>query len=157
MPVVVKVTSPSEVTSVQAAVGTQTVALTSSPTNWTGTISLAGLRARLASTRRHRDERRRADADRRRARSVFDKRPVLTVTSPANDTLGQPDVRVAASCTDDGPSCVIAVSVAGGGQMAVGNGSVDALIRPPDGVSTLEFTARGFDQQDDAGRSGASS
>jgi hypothetical protein len=141
MPVVVKVTSPSEVTSVQAAVGTQTVALTSSPTNWTGTISLAGLPRgshQLVVTATN------AAAQTQQATRtfLFDKQPVLTVTSPANDTLGQPDVRVAASCTDDGPSCVIAVSVAGGGQMAVGNGSIDALIRPPDGVSTLEITAR---------------
>ena len=140
MPIVVTTTSPSEVTSVQATVGNQTVNLTSTPPNWSGTISLAGL-ARgnhdLVVTATN------AAAQTQQATRtfLFDKRPVLAITSPANHTLGQPDIRIVASCTDDGPSCVITVGVPGSGLMATGNGSIDTWIRPPDGVRDIEFKA----------------
>jgi hypothetical protein len=57
----VTVTSPSEVTSVQAAVGTRTSTLTHPFGTWSGTLSLAGTSERTASDRHHRHERRLAD------------------------------------------------------------------------------------------------
>jgi hypothetical protein len=145
MIVTVIAASVSEVTSVQAAVGTRTVALASSSGQWVGTLSLAGLARgphELVVTATNS-----AAQTQQEARTfIFDQRPVLTVTAPANDTLGQPDVRVTASCTDDGPSCLIIVA-SESGLMAAGNGSLDALIAPPNGVRTIDITAR-----DSAGR-----
>jgi hypothetical protein len=140
MTVIAAVASSSAVTSVQAAVGARTVALSPSLGHWSGTISLAGLpRAthEVVVTATN------AAAQMQQATRafLFDKAPVLTVTSPANDTLGQPDVRVTASCADDGPTCRITVTDFGSGRIAAGDGSIDVLIRPPDGARLIEFTA----------------
>jgi hypothetical protein len=71
-----------------------------------------------------------------------DDTPVLTLTSPAQNGYGQPDVRVTGQCVDDGPECTILVSA--GAQntiLAVASGSVDTVVTPPDGGTTLTVRA----------------
>jgi hypothetical protein len=141
MPVIATVLSGSEVTSVQAAVGTRTTALTSGGSNtWSGTLNLDGLArgplqlvvmatnsaAQTAQVQRD---------------FTYDKRPVLTVIAPTGSVLGLPDVRVTAQCTDDGPTCHILVTPEAGPHLAAGFGSLDVVVRPPDGDQRLLIIA----------------
>jgi hypothetical protein len=148
MAILVDVTSPTEVTSVHAAVGTRTTALvTSAGGHWTGTLSLDGLPSgqhQMTVTATN------AATQTQQATRTFtlDRRPVITVTSPVNGSLAEPDVRITATCTDDGPICRMAVAPNLGPLLAAGNGSIDTVIRPPDGLQALRFTA-----QDSTGRS----
>jgi hypothetical protein len=141
--IAVRATSPSEVTSVQAATGTRTTALVWTPDigYWTGEMPLDGLthgEHPLVVTATN------AAGQTESATRTFtyDKPPTLTVTSPAAYGLGQPDVRLIASCVDDGGSCRITVrttfSIA---IYAVGDGAIDTFIRPPDGLHTIEIAA----------------
>jgi hypothetical protein len=67
--------------------------------------------------------------------------PTIIITEPAPNALGQPDLRVRASCVDDGPTCLLRVGSDSVQWLAAGEGSIDAVIRPPDGVVRLRFTA----------------
>jgi hypothetical protein len=69
-----------------------------------------------------------------------DQRPVITVTSPAEGTVAQPDVRVTAHCTDDQPGCKIQVSVGAKRLAWADGGSIDTVVRPPDGAIQLSVT-----------------
>jgi hypothetical protein len=63
------------------------------------------------------------------AQPVPDAKPQLIVTSPADGSVWGQDVRVVASCVDDGPSCTITVSEASS-ELATGIGSIDTIVKP---------------------------
>jgi hypothetical protein len=67
--------------------------------------------------------------------------PTIVITEPAENGLGQPELRVRASCVDDGPTCLLRVGPEFGRWLAAGEGSIDAVIRPADGVVRLLFHA----------------
>ena len=141
MRVVVNVTSGSEVTSVQAAVGTHTTTLASQGSNsWSGTVNLEGL-ARGPQVVVVTATNAAAQSVQAQRNFVYDKLPVLTVTAPAESVLGLPDVRVTAQCTDDGPVCTIRVAGEDSTNLAAGQGSIDVVVRPPDGEQRLSITA----------------
>jgi hypothetical protein len=137
------ITSPSPITSVEAAVGTRSIALTKSGTiQWLGDLPLDGLprgEHTLVITATNSG----GQTQQASRTFVFDKPPQLTVTAPAPYALGQPDLRVTASCTDDRPGCVVKAGTAFGEVvLASGIGSLDATVRLPDGIVNIEITAR---------------
>jgi hypothetical protein len=138
--IAVSVTSGPAVTSVEAKVGTKTVALDLHNGNWFGYMDMSGL-ARgqhdLVVTATN------AAAQTGQATRTFmlDRRPTINVTSPADYALGLPDIRATATCTDDGGPCLLTVGYINGPFLAAGNGSIDTLIKPVDGTQQLEFAA----------------
>lgn len=90
---------PAEITSIQAAVGTRTLALTQNRVNtWSGALSLAGLPRgshQLVVTAANT-----AAETREATRSfLYDEAPTLTVTAPAASArVSGPDVRVTELC-----------------------------------------------------------
>jgi hypothetical protein len=140
--IVVRVFSPpAEITSIQAAVGTRTVTLTKDGVDtWSGSLSLAGLprgQYQLAVTATN------AAAETRQVTRAFtyDEPPTLTVTAPAESVkLSGQDIRVSASCVDDGPSCAIGVKV-NDSYVAAGIGTIDTIVSLPHGLVKLEIYA----------------
>jgi len=67
---------------------------------------------------------------------------VIVVTAPIDHTLGTPEIRVVASCIDDTPGCQVGVSINFLGTQALAvDGTLDAIIRPPDGEHVLNIYA----------------
>lgn len=110
---------------------------------WTNTLSLAGLtrgtKVVIVTA---------TDVFNNSAQSqqafVYDRKPVLTVTAPLDQTVARPQLRVAASCVDDDPAgCTIQVSV-GGKVLAAGHDRVDqgiSLSAYEGGWITVRFVA----------------
>jgi len=75
---------------------------------------------------------------------VYDRKPVLTVSAPLDQTVARPPLRVAASCVDDDPAgCTIQVTV-GGKVLAAGHNRVDqeiSLSPYEGGWTTVRFVA----------------
>jgi hypothetical protein len=68
--------------------------------------------------------------------------PTIVVTSPTDDSLGEPDLRVKASCVDDAPGCSLTLRINHGPVLADStDGTIDTVIRPPDGEQVLHFYA----------------
>jgi hypothetical protein len=108
VPIRVAVGSPTEVLSVQAAVGTRTTALTFEAGAWAGSLSLDGLPPGpyvivIQATNA-------GGTAQGQGNFTFDKLPVLTLAAPAQFAVGQPDIPVKGQCVDDGPTCNISVS-----------------------------------------------
>ena len=127
LPVRVDVTSASPVTSVQAAVSDRTVALIEGSGTWTGSVSLAGLpRGSYVLTVTATNM---AAETQQASRTItLDRPPLIVITDPAENALGHPELRVRASCVDDGPTCLMRVGSGVNQGMAAGEGSIDALI-----------------------------
>lgn len=134
---------PAEITSMQAVVGTRALALTKNGVNtWSGSLSLAGLprgQHQLVVTATNV-----ASETQQATRAfIYDKLPTLTVTAPAEHYgLSGPDVRVRATCVDDGPSCEITVrGLNSSPPLAVGIGTIDTIVTLPPGSATLAVVA----------------
>ncbi|MHC1764902.1 MAG: hypothetical protein AB9869_11465 [Verrucomicrobiia bacterium] len=81
---------------------------------WTGTLSLSGL-ARGEKTLSVTATDAFINSAAAQAAFVYDRKPTLTVTGPLTNTVARPQVRIAATCTDDDPAgCALAVYVSRG-------------------------------------------
>jgi hypothetical protein len=139
----VGVGSAHELTSVQAAVDGRSTALTHSGSTgtWVGALSLDGLpRGEKTLTISATNSGGQTGATQRTF--IYDKLPVLTLTSPAQDSLGLPDLRVTGQCVDDGPSCSITVTAGDSATLlAVSGDTIDQIVTPPQGKTTLRVRA----------------
>jgi hypothetical protein len=138
--IAVSVTSPAEVTSVEAQVGTKTATLTLINGNWFGYIDMSGLargQHQLVVNATN------AVTQTGQATRTFtlDRTPAIAITSPVDYALGLPEVRAKATCTDDGGPCQLTVGYVNGPLLAAGTGSIDTLIKPIEGTPRLEFVA----------------
>jgi hypothetical protein len=140
---VIVLSPPAEITSIQAAVGTRTLTLTKGGVNsWLGSLSMAGLPSgqyQLVVTATNV-----ASETQQATRAfIYDSPPTLTVTAPAeNYTLSGTDVRVRATCVDDGGSCKIGVRTLNGAPpLAVGIGTIDTIVTPRPGLAVLAIEA----------------
>jgi hypothetical protein len=139
--IAVNVVSGPAVTSVEAKVGAKTATLNLFQGNYFGYLDMSGLPRgphQLVVTATN------ASMQTGQATRTFtlDRLPVINVTSPVEYALGRPEVRAAATCTDDGGPCTsLTVGILGGPPLAAGTTSLDTLIRPFDGLSKIEFVA----------------
>jgi hypothetical protein len=141
VPIAVQVNSPTEVLSVQATVGTRTTALTFTPGQpaWVGSLSLDGL-PRGEYTIVFEATNSGGQTAQGQGTFTFDKRPVLTLTAPAQFAVGQPDIPVAGQCVDDGPSCLVTVAT-NLRTLLVASGSFNTVVTPPAGEHDLTIRA----------------
>ncbi len=110
---------------------------------WINTLSLSGL-ARGTKTLSVQATNWLANSAQVQRTFVYDRKPVLTVTAPLDQTVARPQVHLAASCTDDDPAgCSLQVSV-GGVVVATGHDSLVqdlSLAGLDESWTTLHFVA----------------
>jgi hypothetical protein len=76
------------------------------------------------------------------AQSPANQTPTIVVTSPTDYSLGEPDIRVKAACVDDAPGCSLTLGINHGPVLAdSADGTLDTVVRPPDGEQVLHFYA----------------
>jgi hypothetical protein len=141
VPISASVSSSSEVQSVKATVGTRSTTLTFTSGAWVGSLALDGLprgeqtmviEATVAGGQTAQVQR----------LFIYDKLPVLTLTAPAQFTVGQPEIPIAGSCVDDGPTCIVTVSTNLLTSLLMVTGSFNTVVTPREGPQTLTFRAR---------------
>jgi hypothetical protein len=134
VPVVVSIQNARTLVSLSASIAGVTVPLTydASISRWTGTLSLASLPSpspRQLAVEVADDE---GDVARALMSVRYDRRPVLQVTEPVDQSVLTPSSRIVATCTDDAPGgCASLTAYVAGSQnapLAAGRDSIQFVL-----------------------------